>query len=145
MIGKIAVSAASFCLDKPYSYRIPEEMELRPGHRVQLPFGRGNRPCEGIVLSVEPGDGEGLKPVARCLDEEPLLCGWQLRLAAFMRERYFCTFYDAVRAMLPAGLWFRERAVFSLTDDRSWKETPIRKEGALPLLQQLEELGGRGE
>ena len=145
MIGKIAVSAASFCLDKPYSYRIPEEMELRPGHRVQLPFGRGNRPCEGIVLSVEPGDGEGLKPVARCLDEEPLLCDWQLRLAAFMRERYFCTFYDAVRAMLPAGLWFRERAVFSLTDDRSWKETPIRKEGALPLLQQLEELGGRGE
>lgn len=145
MIGKIAVSAASFSLDKPYSYRIPADMELKPGHRVQLPFGRGNHPCEGIVLAVEPGDGEGLKSVTRCLDEKPLLCEWQLRLAAFMRERYFCTFYDAVRAMLPAGMWFRERAVFALTEDRSWQQAAIRKEGALLLLQELERLGGRGE
>ena len=30
MIAKIAVEAASFAIDKPYSYRIPEGMELRP-------------------------------------------------------------------------------------------------------------------
>ena len=56
MIGKIAVSAAVFAIDKPYSYRIPEGMELRPGHRVQVPFGRANKASEGIVLSVEPGE-----------------------------------------------------------------------------------------
>ena len=87
MIAKIAVSAANFAIDKPYSYRIPEEMVLQPGQRVQLPFGRGNRRCEGIVLAVEPGEETGLKPVELCLDEEPILTDRQLRLAAFLRDR----------------------------------------------------------
>ena len=52
MIAKIAVSAANFAIDKPYSYRIPEGMELQPGQRVQLPFGRGNRRCEGRVQEL---------------------------------------------------------------------------------------------
>lgn len=145
MIGKIAVSAAVFAIDKPYSYAIPEQMELRPGHRVQVPFGRGNKVTEGIVLSVEPGDEKGLKSIQRVLEEEPMLTPHQLRLAAFLRERYFCTFFDAIRAMLPAGAWFAVKASFSLTQDSSWKTTAIRKEGALSLLLLLEELGGQAE
>jgi len=145
MIAKIAVSAANFAIDKPYSYRIPEEMMLQPGQRVQLPFGRGNRRCEGIVLSVEPGDKTGLKAVERCLDDVPILTDRQLRLAAFLRDRYFCTFYDAVRAMLPAGLWFQSKETFSLTENRDWKEKTIKKEGAQALLEFLEELGGQGD
>ena len=142
MIGKIAVSAANFAIDKPYSYRIPEGMRVLPGMRVQLPFGRANKRTEGVVLTVEPGDAEGLKTIERCLDVEPILTQRQLRLAAFMRERYFCTLYDAVRAMLPAGLWFQSRESFSLTEDRSWKEKTVRKEHALELLNHLETLGG---
>ena len=42
MIAKIAVSAATYAIDKPYSYKIPEGMTLQPGQRVQLPFGRAN-------------------------------------------------------------------------------------------------------
>ena len=83
MIGKIAVSAAVFAIDKPYSYRVPEGMELLPGHRVQLPFGRANKMSEGIVLSVEAGDETGLKEVARVLDDAPMLTRRQLQLAAF--------------------------------------------------------------
>ena len=145
MIAKIAVSAATFAIDKPYSYRIPEDMVLQSGQRVQLPFGRANRRCEGIVLSVEEGTEEKLKAVERVLDEEPILTEKQLRLAAFLRERYFCTFYDAIRAMLPAGLWFQSKETFALTEDRSWKEKPLRKEGALAALELLEELGGTVE
>ncbi len=142
MIAKIAVSAANFAIDKPYSYRVPEGMTLLPGQRVQLPFGRGNTRTEGIVLAVEAGDENKLKAVERVLDEEPILTEKQLRLAAFLRERYFCTFYDAIRAMLPAGLWFQSRESFALTEDRSWKDKTIRKEGALEILKLLEDLGG---
>ena len=145
MIGKIAVSAANFAIDKPYSYRIPEGMRVLPGMRVQLPFGRANKRTEGIVLAVENGDPAGLKAVELCLDEEPILTDRQLRLAAFMRERYFCTFYDAIRAMLPAGLWFQSKETFSLTEDRSWKEKTIRKEHAQDVLELLENLGGQAE
>lgn len=145
MIAKIAVSAANFAIDKPYSYRVPEGMRLVPGQRVQLPFGRGNRRTEGVILALEDAPAVGLKDVERCLDAQPLLGEEQLRLAAFLRERYFCTFYDAIRAMLPAGVWLRQEEHFSLTEDRSWKEKKIKKPGASEILRLLEQLGGQGE
>lgn len=145
MIGKIAVSAANFAIDKPYSYWIPQDMALAPGQRVMVPFGRANRRTEGIVLTVEPGSEDKLKPVESCLDDGPILTETQLRLAAFLRERYFCTFFDAIRVMLPAGLWFRTRLTVSLTEERSWKDKTNRKEGAAELLELLENLGGTAQ
>ena len=145
MIAKIAVSAATFAIDKPYSYRIPEEMQLQPGQRVQLPFGRGNRRCEGVVLSVETGDESKLKCVERVLDEQPILTRHQLQLAGFIRERYFCTLYEAVRAMLPAGLWFQTKASYLLTNDLSWQEKTIKKPGAAEILRLMEDLGGHAD
>ena len=145
MIAKIAVSAANFAIDKPYSYRIPEDIALKPGQRVQLPFGRANKRAEGIVLALESGDESKLKPIDCCLGEEPILTDRQLRLAAFLRERYFCTFYDAIRAMLPAGLWFRSKETFSLTEDKSWKDKTVRKAHAEEILTLLENLGGQAE
>lgn len=145
MIAKVAVSAANFAIDKPYSYRIPQGMTLQPGQRVQLPFGRGNKRTEGVVLTVEAGSEEKLKPIDCCLDEAPILTEHQLRLAAFLRERYFCTFYDAIRAMLPAELWFRTRETYSLTEDRSWKDSPPCREEALRVLETLENLGGQAD
>lgn len=143
MIAKIAVAAATFAIDKPYSYRIPYGQELFPGMRVMIPFGRGNKPTEGIVLSIEAGNEEKLKTIGRCLDETPLLDGTMLRLAAFMRERYFCTFYDAIRAMLPAGLWFQTNDTYTLTADASWQEAVIRQPDARKLLEVIHDLGGQ--
>ena len=91
MVAGIAVSAASYSIDKLYSYRIPENMTLQPGQRVQVPFGRGNVTAEGIVITVGTGPEEKLKAVESCLDEEPLLSETPLRLAAVRRERYVCT------------------------------------------------------
>ena len=145
MIAKVAVCAANFAIDKPYSYRIPENMTLQPGQRVMLPFGRANKRTEGIVLTVEESSEDKLKAIESCLDETPLLTESQLRLAAFLRERYFCTFFDAVRVMLPAGLWFRTKRTVTLTDDLSWKEKTVRKENAAEVLQLLESLGGQAE
>ena len=145
MIAQIAVSAVTYAIDKPYSYWVPENMELKPGQRVALPFGRANRTAEGIVLGLAEGPREKLKAVDRVLDPEPLLSLLQLKLAAFLRDRCFCTFYDAARAMLPAGLWFKTSAHFTLTEDRSWKEKEIRKAHAREFLELLESLGGQAE
>ena len=145
MIAKIAVSAANFAIDKPYSYLIPPNMTLMPGVRVMVPFGRGNRRTEGIVLGLQEGNGDGLKTVERCLDEEPVLSDTMLHLAAFVRNRYFCSMYDSVRAMLPAGLWFRTKNTYRLTDDRSWQDKPSRRSDAMQLLQAMDAAGGELE
>ena len=145
MIAKIAEAAANFAIDKPYSYAIPDGMVPQPGMRVTVPFGRGNRRSEGVVLTVEAGSADGLKAVEKLLDEEPVVSQTLLRLAAFIRERYFCTFYEAIRAMLPAGLWFQTKETFTLTEDRSWKEKTIRNGAARTILSLMEELGGQAE
>jgi len=108
-IAKIAVSAATYAIDRPYDYLVPPQLEgtLRPGMRCAVPFGRGNRVCDGIVLALGDREDTGrLKSILALLDEEPLLDDGAVQLALWMREHYFCTVYDAMRAMLPAGLWF---------------------------------------
>ena len=109
-VARIALQAATYAIDKPYDYQVPPELldTLRPGMRVFVPFGAGNRRTEGIVLALEGGypDDPRRKSILTVLDEEPVLDGEALRLALWMRERWFCTVYDAARAMLPAGLYF---------------------------------------
>ncbi len=145
MIAKIAVSAANFAIDKPYSYRVPEGISLTPGVRVTVPFGRGNRRTEGVVLSLEEDTGEALKTVEACLDDEPLLTGYMLKMAAFLRERYFCSFYDAARVMLPAGLWFQTKDTYTLTENHAWEEKPPKNEAAVAVLRFLKDCGGEAD
>lgn len=144
MLAKIAVSAAIFAIDKPYDYLVPAELLLQPGQRVLVPFGRSNKQTEGIVLSLEDRERPGLKSVLQALDPEPLLDEKMLHLAAFLRERYFCTFYDAVKAILPAGVWFREQERYSICDPH-WREAISRQKTALAVMQTIEDLGGEAQ
>ncbi len=115
--AKIAVSAATYWVDRPYDYRIPDALrdKIAPGVRVVVPFGGGNRRTEGIVLSLGAAQpGVRLKNIASVLDAEPVLSPEMIRLAVWLRERYFCTVYDAVHTMLPAGLWYQMESVYTL-------------------------------
>ena len=144
MIAKIAVSAAIFAIDKPYDYRIPEQMHLQPGMRVTVPFGRANKRCEGMVLAVCGGDETGLKPVDSPLDTAPLLDERMLRLANFLRDRYFCTFYEALKAILPAGVWYQQTERYEIIDP-NWESAIHRQPVALAVMQSIAALGGTAE
>ena len=93
MIARVAVSAALYAIDKPYSYVAPPELGVQPGMRVLVPFGRGNRMSESVVLQLDTGEEAKLKCIERCLDDEPVLSERQLRLAAFIRDVFLCLFY----------------------------------------------------
>jgi primosomal protein N' (replication factor Y) len=118
MVARLAVAAATYHIDKPYTYKIPESLsgKLAPGMRVSVPFGRGNRKSEGLVLSIaaesnQPTAEDGrkeLKYVDTVLDEKPVLNQELLKLALWMSDRFFCTVYDASKTMLPAGMWFKD-------------------------------------
>lgn len=144
MIAKIAVSAAIYAIDKPYSYRIPVGMQPSVGARVSVPFGRSNKRCEGVVLAIENGDDSRLKPIDRVLDETPLLTEDLLHMAAFLRERYFCTFYEAVKAILPAGVWFREQERYFLSEEAETAEIR-RQPAAQAVLNAVRALGGAAD
>ena len=118
-IARLAVSGIPYAADKLYSYRVPAELAdaIQPGIRVQVPFGRGNRRTEGFVLECEQGDAlPGLKTIQSALDARPLLDGEAMRLVKWMKARYFCTYYDAIKTILPAGLWLRYRETYRAGD-----------------------------
>ena len=125
-ICAVAVDAATYAIDKLYSYRVPDELreQVRIGTRVLVPFGFGNKRAEAVVLAFREDAGEfKLKPIVEVLDETPILTAEQLRLAAWMRERLYCTYFDCVHAMLPAGLWFKRNETYTLAPDADLAST----------------------
>ena len=113
---KVAVSAAPYSIDKPYSYLVPEALSETavPGVRVIVPFGRGNKESEGIILARSPEPkAPGVKAIRSVLDAEPVLDKAGIDLALWMRGRYFCTVFEAARTILPTGLWYGMREVWS--------------------------------
>lgn len=109
LIIRVALDAAAFGYDLLYSYTADPQWaaQVAPGMRVAVPFGRGNRRRLAMVLEVsdEPAEeGVVLKPAAALLDQEPVLTEELLMLVRWLHEYTFCTWYDAVRAVLPGGL-----------------------------------------
>jgi len=150
-VARIAVSAANYQIDRPYSYLVPDELQsaVLPGVRVLVSFSRSNRKTEGIVLAVSrSADYEKLKCVFSVLDMQPVLSSELLKLAVWMRERWFCTVYDAVKAMLPAGLWYELSSVCEINEgvDREYAYDKVsRSEKQRKVLDVLFANGGRCE
>lgn len=112
-VVRVAVEQTAYHFDRLYSYVADTGVPIRRGCRVLVPFGRGNRCRQGIVMAVdEQAEAKSLKAVAEVLDETPLLSEELLDLALWLRERTFCTVFDAVRAMLPTGLYWNVKPVF---------------------------------
>ena len=71
------------------------------------------------------------------MDREPVITEREIRLALWMRERYFCTFYDAIRTILPAAVWYSYREMWSLTGEPLPEDLSEREAAACRLLQDL--------
>lgn len=103
-IAAVAVENSAFSFDIPFSY-ITEDEKCVPGCRVLVPFGKGNRCRQGIVLSVsEYKDVEKLKKVSQLIDDIPVLNDEMLKLVEWLKDRTFCTYFEAVKAVLPSGM-----------------------------------------
>lgn len=118
LIAHVAVDQTTYSYDKPYDYLlVGNYASARPGCRVLVPFGRGNKKRQGIIMSVaESSDYEHLKPIHALLDDEPLISEQMLQLALWIKERTFCTYFDAFRLMLPSGINVRIVASYRIAD-----------------------------
>ncbi|MCH5198066.1 MAG: primosomal protein N' [Oscillospiraceae bacterium] len=109
-IAKIGVENCAYSFDELFSFIIPESLadEVVVGRRVLVPFGKSNSVRQGFVFSVntasQADDVSELKSVISPLDSEPLLSEEMIRLALFIRDRVFCTYFAAAKAMLPGGM-----------------------------------------
>ena len=146
---KVAVSAAPYSIDKPYSYLVPDALVAAavPGVRVMVPFGRGNKESEGLSLArVQEPKLPGSKAIRQILDPEPVLDKAGIDLALWMRGRYFCTVFEAVKTILPAGLWYGLREIWSLAmAPEAARSAAVGIPGAWQVLDLLEKQGGKAD
>ena len=115
LIARVAVEKAAYSFDKEFSYLVPDAFAACcvVGKRVLVPFGRGNSRRQGIVTGLAKSENtEGFKELLSVLDDEPVMSEKMLGVARFMKEHYFCTLYDAVKTMLPAGINYRVTTVY---------------------------------
>ena len=157
MYAQVAVENVNCTFDKDYDYSIPQQLEGKAlvGCRVAVPFGRGNKARIGIITRLtDSTQGKRIKPISAVLDEAPLLSNEMLSLARWISEQTFCTYYEAVKAMLPAGINHRiirsfcaipdvdESAVDSLdTDERQVYEYLLTRSGYVKPENFLKTLG----
>ncbi|WP_178667758.1 primosomal protein N' [uncultured Eubacterium sp.] len=101
IVATVAVDNTYFSLDTDYSYAVPDELlnDIRIGSNVTVPFGKGNKSREGIVVELKEEDASKLKSIISvnytALSEE------MIGLALWMKSRCFCTTYDCLKQMLP--------------------------------------------
>ena len=116
-LAQAAVNDANIHFDRLYSYTIPTQLVGRvfPGSMVLVPFGRGDKARMAVVLAVEEVDEadapKRLKPLYDAAPEDARLTPDLLELVRFLKERTFCTWFEAVKAVIPYGAQYRPAVV----------------------------------
>jgi len=125
LIASIVLDNCTRDFDIEYHYIVPENLSdyVRPGVRVIVPFGRANRSVEAYVLKVfEDSEMKDLKEIRKVIDDKPVLNEGMLRLAQWMKKRYICTYSDAIRCMLPAGIGIKSIKTIKLQEFEETEE-----------------------
>ncbi len=119
LTAQVALEGAAFSFDKLYRYAVPPDLQKKVGCgcRVLIPFGKGNTKKQGMILSLETADLKGLKGLSALIDDRPVLTDEMAALCRYMHDVCFCTYYEAVRAMLPTGFQYRLIPVYTASQD----------------------------
>ncbi len=119
-VAAVVIDKSTPMFDKQYDYVIPSALsgESLVGSRVLVPFGKGNTKRQGFVLSVkESDDTEKLKSIFSVTDKKPLLSDEMIKLVIWLKEHTFCTYFDAIHAVLPSGLGMKLVTEYSIKSD----------------------------
>ena len=89
-----------------FTYALGEGMEVRPGMRVAVPFGRGRKLYGALVHRVHSDRPAytNVREVLSLLDQEPVVTIEQLQLWERIADHYLCTLGEVMIAALPAQL-----------------------------------------
>jgi primosomal protein N' (replication factor Y) len=94
-------------LDLVFDYLVPDPLRplLRPGQRVKVPFGRGDRLLHGMCVGTKiVGSAKGLKYLAGLVDDAPIVSTGMLDLTKWISERYLCPWGQVLEGAVPAAV-----------------------------------------
>lgn len=104
IVLKIALENISYSADVLYSYAANDEIGFEVGQRVIVPFGRSNSKRRGIILGIDESSEFGdLKEIFAIIDKKSLISQDLIELIKWMKNRYFCTYFDVAHLIFPNG------------------------------------------
>lgn len=121
-IARVALENVAYSFDKAYDYSIPDELleKISVGSRVTVPFGSGNKTRLGVVFELDRIQANGkIKAVTASPDKAPLLNEEMIKLALWLKERTFCTLFEAVKCLLPSGINLKLVTYYIIRNDIS--------------------------
>ncbi len=114
LITELAINGTNYSFDKRYTYIVPKRLtdKVKSGVRVLVPFGKGNKLCVALILSVKQVDlvNSKLKEINAVIDDSPLVGEEMLSMIEWLKETTFCTYFDAYKAMVPNGFSVKVKA-----------------------------------
>ena len=119
-VAEIVIDGAVGSFDKRYSYIVPDALRdvAKAGCRVTVPFGMGNSKKQGMILSVSVGEvSPKTKEILSVTDKEPILNSEMIMMCEWLKNNVFCTYFDAIHTMLPAGLNYRLTDYYSANSE----------------------------
>ena len=144
LIARVVVAQTVYRIDKPYDYLLKDNVNCEElvGKRVLVPFGNGTGTRQGLIVEVTDKCDyplEKLKTIITILDKEPVVNNEMLLLADWLKKRTFCTYFDALRVLLPAGISLKIGISYSL-NDKEVKSDDATKQAVINLLKSAESL-----
>lgn len=114
MYAKVIVDITHEKLDRPFEYKIPEDMKdhVKPGTVVNVPFGVGNRQMKGYVIeivAVPEYDPMKIKDIHGVAAGEVEIESKLISLAAWIKENYGSTMIQALKTVLPVKEKIKEK------------------------------------
>lgn len=125
LYAKVYVDNTSYTFDDAFDYLVPEELTttLKKGCRVLVPFGRGDKKRQGMVVNIAfdvdiPKDIK-LKYITKQIDDTPVFTDEMFKMMDFLVNTTFCTHYEAIKAILPNayGVLIKTKYVANQTVD----------------------------
>lgn len=110
MYAEIIINSDALEVDKPFTYKIPDEFldNIDVGYRVKIPFGMGSKSVYGFIISILKEDDVQInykvKKIKNICDDAPILTYDDIKVVKFLRKKYLCKYIDAIRLMIPPGI-----------------------------------------
>ena len=110
MYAEIILNSEAIEIDRPFTYKVPLDMEekVKVGQIVKVPFGVRSKPVEGFILDLKAEEemkvSFKMKSILSVENEEPVITEDDLKLINFLREEYLCKYIDAIRLLIPVGI-----------------------------------------
>lgn len=141
---EVVVRSNSTYTDNLFTYQIPDYFDgkIEVGHRVLVPFGRGNKPVEAFVFKLIDKFDEGfkVKDIVEILDESPIFREEDIELVTWMKNRYLCTYIDCINLIYPKGYRLDNYKVIIRGDKLKYIGTSLEKEILAELKQDEREI-----